>query len=305
MEKNVRRTATAEPGLFGPGQDPTKLAPAKPAPKPKPVAKTKATAKTKAAPGTHVAVRQPPQAPVAPKSLLELIWEAARDPSIDVGKMRELLDIKRQEEARISEREFSVAMLDAQAEMPRIVKDRWNPHTKSRYPRLDSVSKQVDPIARKHGFVLSYGMSESPMDGHYRIICDVAHKGGHTKRYYADIGSDTQGAKGGGTKSSAQGSGSSIAYGRRYLKFMIFDLIAVEEDTDGTNIQKITDAQAEQLLRLCSERGINREQFSAAFLVDEIADLPAYKFDNAVMRISQKAVARKKGPHDDEVSAGR
>ena len=90
----------------------------------------------------------------------------------------------------------------------------------------------VDPICRKHGLVLTFGMSDSPLDNHYRILCDVMHTSGHVKHYEADIGMDTAGPKGGGTKTGAQGSGSSIA--------MVadtagddFHLTIAREDNDG------------------------------------------------------------------------
>ncbi|MDO8534105.1 MAG: hypothetical protein Q7S17_05110, partial [Xanthobacteraceae bacterium] len=79
--------------------------PAKPKAEVAKVAKPKAKKKT----GTAVAVHKP-SPPLAPKSLLEVIKDAAADPRVDVAKMQALLTMAREEEARAAEREFNVAL---------------------------------------------------------------------------------------------------------------------------------------------------------------------------------------------------
>jgi len=253
-------------------------------------------------PTTGSGVKRPPareivvHKPQPPRTLLQVCAEAARDKNVDVAKMKELLAMARLEQDRAAEAEFNEAMRACSADMPPIAKDSWNQHTKSKWAKLEKISKAVDPIIHKHGFTLSYGMGTSPLNDHYRIICDVSHKGGHTRRYEADIGTDSKGPKGEGTKSLAQGSGSSISYGRRYLKCMIFDINIVGEDNDGqgASSEQITAKQAEALNDRIDEVGMNKAKFCAAFNIDGVAMLPANRLKEANDRLDQYAVNKGK-----------
>lgn len=259
-------------------------------------AKKKAPAKkaatAKAEPSRAVAV-QP-----EPTNLLQMCAAAARDPGVDVAKLRELLEManrqedrRLEEERRKAEREFNVAMLAAQSEIHanKVIKRAYNDHTRSHYVKLENLAAVVDPIAHKHGFTLSYGMGQSDREDHYRITCDVAHTSGSSRQFFADIGTDVVGAKGGGTKSGAQGSGSSISYGRRYLKCMIFDVVPVGEDDDGAGGKSafITKAQLKQLRDELKAGGPDPVRFNARFEIESLAELPAEQFDAAVKKIAE------------------
>lgn len=250
-------------------------------------------------PRSEVVVHQPS----VPKTLLQVVTEAAGDKNVDVPKLKELLAMAREEQDRLAVKAFNESMLAAQTAMPRIVKDAFNPHAKARYPKLENISQAVDPVARSHGFVLSYGMSDSPVDDHYRIICDVSHNAGHTRRYFADIGSATAGAKGGGVMSPAQGSGASIAYGRRYLKCMIFDLVILGEDIDaaGQSVGPLTDKEIKELRAAMDAKGITVEQFQTAFLCLP-ENLPKRRLQEVHDRISQAVARKKKAAESEEVA---
>ncbi len=292
MTKRAQQTET----LFADPPEPAKTKIAAAAPKAKLPAKPASQARSK--PGKALTVAKPQQQLAAPKTLPELIWMALKDPTVPADKLKEMVamaneqeDRNTQKELRDAEKAFNAAMLKAQSEINPVVRRKFNQHTKSWWATLEEVSKIADPIIHANGFTLSYGMADCPKDDHYRITCDVSHSAGFTKRYFGDVGADSKGPKGEGTKSLAQGSGSSVTYGRRFLKQMIFDIKIVGQDTDGGGAEpaKITKKQAEELLTLCADKRVSKDQFSKAFGVDEIADLPAKRFDEAVGRISQKA----------------
>ena len=206
-----------------------------PAPAPKPPATRSKTAKTES---RAVAIAKPQR---TPGSLLELCLMAARDKSIPTDRVRAFLEMAREEETREAEILFDEAMLAAQTEMPPIPRDAYNTHTKSWWSRIEQVAAKMDPIIRKHAFTLKHGVGEQRIEDHYHLFADVTWSGklssgkkaSFTKRFDADIGRDDKGPKGEGTKSLAQGSGSSINYGRRYLKLMIFDGLVLGMDRDG------------------------------------------------------------------------
>lgn len=232
-------------------------------------------------------------APAEPKNMLAIIAAAAADPRVDVAKMKELLAIQREIEQAQEAREFNSALLAAQEEMPKIVKDRANEHTHSRYATLEKVSKEVDHIARKHGFSMSFGTDDSPLKDHYRIVCDLSHTAGCVRRYKIDLKSDDVGAKGTSNKTPVQGVGSTMSYGRRYLKVMMFDLIIVGEDSDGNKRGGPKEIEGERVVLITREQmtkvieavkfcGVGERKFCAHYNIAKIPDLPAERFDDAM-----------------------
>lgn len=231
--------------------------------------------------GTAVAVSAPPQ------TFLQAFMQAARDPRVNPEKMAALKQM-------MTEQQWIESMLAAQSEIGehKIVKTTYNEHTRSHYIKLEALSAVIDPIARKHGFFLVYGMSDSPLDDHYRITCDVAHKSGHVVHKEVDIGTDAAGPKGGGTKSLAQGSGSSISYGRRYLKAMVFDVAIAGEDHDGATPKQraksevIDQKQLDELTDLLNSTGAPPvDRFCNTFQIKHVEKLPAARFEEAKARI--------------------
>jgi hypothetical protein len=224
--------------------------------------------------------------PQQPPNLLAVVAAAAADPRVDVAKMKELLAMQREIERADQERAFNRAMLAAQSDMPKIVKDRKNDHTKSRYATLERVSIDVDPVARKHGFSMSFGTEDSPLPGHYRIVCDLAHEGGHTRRYQIDLESDSAGAKGTSNKTPVQGVGSTASYGRRYLKVMMFDLVIVNEDRDGSpKNDSITEQQVKNLRDYIDQVEAIEAKVCEVMGIETLEDLPAKNYRQIVDRL--------------------
>ncbi len=268
---------------------------------PKSAAKPKASGKKA---GTNVALREadPKSTAVAttPEEDLDaFIMRASTDPKFDTAKLKEMLDMRRALHRERQEREFFVAFHAAKAEMPIVVKDGRNPATKSSYPKLETISKVVDPIAHKHGFSASYGTADSPLPGHYRIVCDLLHVGGHSRRYFADIPADNTGQKGEKNKSDTHGAGSSMSYGRRYIKVLMYDLVIAGEDTDAVRRQddqpqKVTADQAKKLRDMVLAVGCSEDSFvdfmgdrhAAKFWpIERIEDIPAKLFDEGMRQL--------------------
>jgi hypothetical protein len=155
----------------------------------------------------------------------------SRDPSIDIDKLDRLL--RERENARLAEQAFCAALADAQTEMQPVVADCTNPSTgNSRYASYAALDRAVRPIYTRHGFGLSFNTDEAPGLEQARILCDVCHSGGHSRRYRIDMPVDGKGARGGDVMTRTHAMGSGVSYGMRYLLRMIFNL-AVDSDDDG------------------------------------------------------------------------
>lgn len=248
------------------------------------------------------------------RTMLEVVMAIAKDPTVPLDRMQQVMAMQRQLEIDKAEREFIHAMYDAQGAMPRVTKDKQNDHTKQWYATLEKVSREIDPVARKNGFVISYGTADSPLANHYRTVADVSHIGGHTKRYFLDLESDVLGPSGKPNKNKVQGVSSSISFARRVLKLLIFDVVPVGDDQDGNlrklraqvagdpvtetvddGTPKITDAQCDKLIEMIEDAGGTRKKFCEVHGIVKIADLPADMYDDAIAAcVALKASKAKK-----------
>lgn len=224
---------------------------------------------------------------VSTDAYLEMIERAARDPSVDIDKIERLMAMRERMLDREAEQAFSAAMKAAQAEMPQVLRDAKNTQTNSRYARYETISEAIQPVITKHGFSLSFGEDASPKDGHIRIVCDVMHEAGHTRRYHADIPVDNVGMKGSVNKTATHAYGSTKSYGKRYLKCDIFDVAVTDQDDDGNaaGTPGLTEEQVGTLIELLDSVGASREEFCAWAKVEKLSQIPAKDFPKAVAAI--------------------
>lgn len=228
-------------------------------------------------------------------AVISIIERASRDPAVDIDKMRQLLDMRRQMMAEEAERAFNTAMKDAQAEMRVIGADALNPQTRSRYATYAKLDTALRPIYTKHGFSLSFDEADSPKPEHIRVLCYVAHDAGHTRTYRKDMPADGKGAKGGDVMTKTHAAGAAASYGARYLLKGIFNIAVGEEDRDGNSPNSeptITEEQAMELRELAESVGADLPKFAAFLKVPSISELPAARFAAAMQALRQKG-ARK------------
>lgn len=232
---------------------------------------------------------EPTEVQTVTDGILAVIARAATDPSVDVDKMERLLAMQERVLARNAEQAFNEAMAAAQKAMPQIIRDGRNDTTRSTYTKLDTLSEAMSPIIAKHGFSLSFGNSDSPLENHYRVTCTVSHIGGHSREYHADVPSDGTGMKGTQNKTATHAFGSTMSYGRRYLKMLIFDVATTDDDGRAASSgEHIDDAQVACLQNLASAGGADLRKFCAYFKIETLPDLPVRRFDEAFRLLSKK-----------------
>lgn len=189
-------------------------------------------------PAQQVVVTHHHQLPQDPT--LALIERAARDPDVDVSKMRELLQMKKDHEADLRAQRAEEArmayqrdMIEAQAAMDPIARTADNKQTTSKYAKLEHISKVIKPVYSEKGFALTFTSPKPLENGTMLIGVWVLHREGH-KEYHELPGQiETAGFKGNANMTGLQGLGKLISYLRRYLTCMVFDVILYNEDTDG------------------------------------------------------------------------
>ena len=172
--------------------------------------------------------------------------------------LKQTLDLVEQfRKARAAEA-FAFDMAECQAKMPATLRTEVNNFTNSRYAPFEEINEKCKPTWTEHGFSLFFSEEQCPTPGLVRIILDVTHRGGHSKRSYIDLPIDGEGAKGGRSAMSAlQGKVSSVAgYGRRALVKLAFGIAEKYEDDDGhAGTELVTEAEAAQIQQLLVDIG--------------------------------------------------
>ena len=223
-------------------------------------------------------------------TMMDVIARAASDPTVDVDKLERLLGMAERVRSEEARQAYATAMNACQAELGRVAADANNPQTKSKYASYPALDRAVRPVYSRHGFSLSFSTEAGAPADCIRLVCHVAHSGGHTVNHQVDMPADGKGAKGGDVMTKTHAVGAAMSYGQRYLLKLIFN-IAVGEDRDGNApVQTITQDQVDDLVALMDEVGADRTRFLNFLRVQSLSDLPANRFDAA-----RKALEAKRG----------
>ena len=237
----------------------------------------------------------PPPAPVASASpddaILALIERAARDPSVDIDKMERLFGMHERMKAKQAEEAYNAAMAAAQAALIPVVKNRKNDHTGAKYADVLAIAEQALPVIYQHGFAVSVSECTSPTgrQGFIGAACEVAHKGGHSKRHVFDVPIDAAGAQGKTNKTPIQAYGSTLTYVRRYAISNVFNLAVTDNDGNAPAAAASGMISAEQLAELetlMEKHGVSVPDFCNHYEIGRVADVPARYFSKVVEAIT-------------------
>lgn len=224
-----------------------------------------------------------------PSSILEIVSRAASDPNVDVAKTEKLLEMYERIASRNAEIGFNLAMKAAQEEMPKILRNRKNDQTNSKYADLEKVNDAIVPIYTKHGFSLSFGTADCPIKDYFRVTCLVSHGAGHSRQYQADLPIDMSGIKGNVNKTPMHGFGSTMSYGRRYLTLLIFNITLTNEDNDGNRDgETLNEEQIANIQALLTEVKADEKAFMKWARIDSLDQILAKNYSAVVKTIEAK-----------------
>ncbi len=216
---------------------------------------------------------------------LTLLSDIARDPAVSAAKLGQIASAHERITAQDAQQAFNIAFTAAQQAMSPIVKDAENDATMSRYARLETISQAIDPILHAHGLSTSFGTADSPLERHYRVTCKVRHIGGHAETFHGDVPADLDAYEGEPDKVAVHAYGSSMTYGRRYVKVLAFDIVLKDEDNDGNRVAApedlISNEDLGDLKNRIEHAGASLERLLRALRVDNLAQLPAARIEEA------------------------
>ena len=237
--------------------------------------------------------------------MISMIERIAMDPNIPLDRLEKMLDMKermedraREDEERQAKKAYFAAMSKCQSELPVVIKNRGNDHTKSRYADLAAIEEQAMPTIHKHGFAVSFQPDGYNNKGELRIVWEISHAEGHSRNGVGEIPVDGAGAQGKVNKTGTQAFGSTATYGRRYLLCMLFN-ISTGDDTDGNNQpvkrDPINAAQRDELLALIDQAGMNIAVWCQFYKVNAVQDLTEDRFEGAKKKLTATIESRANG----------
>jgi len=179
---------------------------------------------------------------------------------------------------------FAKAFIRAQSEMVKAIKDSNNPHFKSKYADLTSVRDACVPFLNNNGIAVLQPIIQ--LDNKQYIKTVLLHESGEEYSCLTEIIY---------SQNTAQAHGSGITYARRYG---LQSLVCIGADDDDGNaadkpekiekIKTISQDQGLEILDLLKQANITKDQFCQSYKIENVIQLPADKYNNAITRLKNK-----------------
>lgn len=246
-----------------------------------------------AVPATIERIKLPSPAASEATALISLIERLASDPSVDVERVERMYAMYERAAEKSARAAYDAAFAEMQSEMPEIdkrgkiiIRDKQDRETiiqSTPYALWDDTNRLIKPILAKYGFGLSFRISQT--EARLTTTAVLAHVGGHreTTEFSSPIDAT-------GSKNNTQGWGSAFSYGKRYTGTAILNITTKGEDDDGKAAgagETISEDQAEQIKAALEERGRRVDRFCAYYKLENVADLPVHKFEEAMAAIKK------------------
>lgn len=240
--------------------------------------------------------------PYQPPSLIEAVIAAVKDPNVDVSKMRELVELKREMDADEARLRFSNAMLQLQKEIEPVKKDAENTQTSSKYATYSALDAALRPFYTKHGFEVSYDTEASSKgESWLRVVC-IVNGHDHERRHGVDIAIDAAGPQGKKMMTMTHASASGISYGRRYSLGNAFNITFADDDGNRAGAKSLTENQIDEITMLAKTHNVDLKDFCEHYDIDTIAEIPRRQF--AAAKTAIIARSKNKGGGDAPAPQG-
>lgn len=227
--------------------------------------------------------------------MVAFLERAVKDPSIDVSKLKALIEIQVDIEDRRKEAEFQTAMVAISNAIPQVgkngrvdLKDKGS-YSFARWPDMDRVLR---PLMAEHGIRLSFTTHQREGGGGI-VIATATHNNGKSTSAEVPLPLDA-----GPGRNNLQAMGSTISYGKRYGAEMLFNIVRVDapEEDDGMSFgaDAISHEQFSELLSMMPDAGTTEENFADYLQIPDLGSLHHSMFNGARSMLAKRADSRRR-----------
>ena len=147
---------------------------------------------------------------------------------MDVGKLKELLELQERWDATQAKKAYMVAMAEFKKDPPEILKDQTVKYKDVKYNHasLCNVTTCINKALSEHGLTASWLTSQD--NGAVKVTCKIAHILGHSEETGLSAPPDAS-----GSKNPIQAIASTVSYLERYTLLALTGLATHDQDDDG------------------------------------------------------------------------
>jgi len=152
----------------------------------------------------------------------------AANGNMDVGKLKELLELQERYDATQARKAYTVAMAAFKADPPTIIKDKQVSYGQTSYKHatLSNATSIINKALSEHGLAASWITEQNGKE--IKVTCRIVHIDGHSEQTSMEAPPDDS-----GKKNPIQQIASTVTYLERYTLFAITGLAAQEDDDGG------------------------------------------------------------------------
>ncbi len=195
----------------------------------------------------ELAVMQEVKPPAVKEPTILTLIDDAMKKGLGLDFIKELRDIRDQEQARVAKEEFIIALNQFKQEAPPIINDKTNNQFGSKYASIKAVVVPYVPLLSKHGLSHRWDYPVPKKEGMISVTCILTHKVGHSETVNVEGPPDSMTGISKTTGQSSKNPIQQIKSTMTYLKIITFEavtgLVAVDEnvniDDDGNSISRV------------------------------------------------------------------
>lgn len=230
-------------------------------------------------------------------AMLQMIKDVATTPGVNIEAIRAMLDMQRQLVQDQAERSLNLALAELAPKLPHVKKNGKIPLPSSKdgavrdvsFAKWEDVDTAIRPLLAQFGLSLSFTSGPRQGDGGGAVMTGrVSHVQGAYREAQISLPLDT-----GPGRNNLQAMGSTISYGKKYLAFMLLNIVTEGDDDDGNSAEPITIEQAAAIDTKLAEIGANKKKFLALFKVDDVRKIQQRDFAKASALLAAKATEKK------------
>lgn len=244
---------------------------------------------------TQALERAKPQDVAAPVSteadaFLNMLERAARDPSVDVEKMRQLVELRkeisREERTETAAIAFNEAFADMQPSLPAI--EKRGTSNNGAYAKWEDIQAKINPVLHANGFGLMFKTDTS--GDRVKVTVILRHRAGHTESTDFELKPDKS-----GNKQDVHAVASAVSYAKRYAACALLNIQTGGEDDDGNGAagDSINESQAKVFTDLVEKYKASLPRLLKSVKAESVEAMTPKQLQTATAKLEAWADAQK------------